>query len=135
MLVYVDGSALSRYVIDAPESRQWRAWAAVHESSFVTSPLGFFELRRVADRLGFAGRARAHAVSERIAEVRFSDQTMKTAVMAWTVLSPFEALHLGVAASDPDIGPLATYDLLLARVAAIYGLSVVSPGRPDHWWE
>lgn len=135
MLVYVDGSALSRYVIDSPESRQWRAWAAVHELSFVSSPLGFFELRRVADRLGFAGRAGAHAVSERIAAVRFSDQAIKTAAMVWTVLSPFASLHLGVAISDPDIGVVATYDVLLARVAAIYGLSVVSPGRPDHWWE
>ena len=134
-MVYVDGSALARYVINAPESRQWRTWAEVHESSFVTSPLGFFELRRVADRRGFAGRASAHAVSERIAEVRFSDQSLKTAAIALTVLSPFAALHLGVAVSDPDIGAVATYDVSLARVVAIYGLSIVSPGRPDRWWE
>jgi len=135
MLVYVDGSALSRYLVDLPGSEEWRAWAAAHESSFVTNPLGLTELRRVADRLDPAGRARAHAVSERIAVIRFSDQALTTAAMARAVLSPFASLHLGTAVSHPDISTVATYDGLLARVAAIYGLSVASPGRQDHWWD
>jgi len=135
MLVYVDGSALCRYPVDLPGSSEWRGWAAVHESSFVTTPLGLTELRLVADRLDFAGRARAHAVRERIAVVRFSDQAIKTAAMAMTVLSPFAALHLGTAVSHPDICTVATYDRLLARVAVIYGLLIATPGWPDHWWE
>lgn len=135
MLVYVDGSALSRYLVDLPGSAEWRVWAAAHESSLVTTPLGLTELRRVADRLDSAGRARAHAVSERIAVVRFSDQTLKTAAMASTVLTPFAALHLGTAVSHPDITTVATYDGLLARVAVLYGLAVVSPGLRDRWWE
>lgn len=134
MLVYVDGSALSRYVVDLLGSPEWRGWAAAHESSLVTTPLGISELRRVALWLDPAGRARAHEVTERIAVVRFSDQTLRTAAMALTVLSPFASLHLGTAVSHPDITTIATYDPLLARVAIIYGLRAVSPGLRDRWW-
>ena len=135
MLVYVDGSALSRYLVDLPGSPQWREWAPAHESTFVTTPLGLTELRRVADHLDAAGRTLAHEVSERIAVIRFSDQTLATAAMARTVLTPFASLHLGAAASNPDVDAVATYDALLARVAVIYGLSVQSPGRRERWWE
>ena len=135
MLVYVDGSALSRYLVDLPGSPQWRAWAAVHESALVTTPLGLAELRRVADGLDPAGRALAHEVSERIAVIRFSDQTLATAAMASAVLSPLASLHLGTAVSHPDISTVATYDGLLARVAVIYGLAVLSPGHRDGWWD
>lgn len=135
MLVYVDGSALSRFLVDLPESPQWRDWAAAHEASLVTTPLGLTELRQVADPLDAAARSRAHDVSEHICVVRFSDQTLATAAMARTVLSPFGALHLGAAVAHPDVDAVATYDPLLARVAAIYGLAVLSPGSRDDWWE
>ena len=55
--------------------------------------------------------------------------------MASSVLPPFAALHLGVAVSDPEVGALATYDPLLAKVATIYGIEVLSPGRSTGWWE
>ncbi|QTE29605.1 PIN domain-containing protein [Pengzhenrongella sicca] len=135
MLVYVDGSALSRYLVDLPGAAQWREWAAAHEHALVTTPLGLTELRLVAGTLDAAGRTRAYEVTERIAVVRFSDQTLATAAMARSVLSPFAALHLGTAATQPDVGAVATYDLRLASVAAIYGLSVLSPGYPDGWWQ
>lgn len=135
MQVYVDGSSLRRFLVDRPGSREWREWATAHESSFVTSPLGLMELHRAADGLDAARRTRAFEVRETIPVVRFSDGAIKTAAMALTVLAPFGALHLGVASSDPEISTLATYDKLLARVAIIYGLAVVSPGSPDRWWE
>ncbi|RYV51631.1 hypothetical protein EUA98_07585 [Pengzhenrongella frigida] len=135
MQVYVDGSSLRRYLVDVPGAAEWRAWAATHETSFVTSPLGLMEFHRAADGLDAARRTRAFEVRETIAVRRFSDQAIRTAAMALTVLSPFGALHLGVASSDPEISTLATYDKLLARVAAIYGLTVVSPGSVDGWWE
>ena len=134
-MFYVDGSALSRYLVDLPGAAQWRDWARLHESDVVTTPLGLAELRRVADGLDPAHRALAHDVSERITVVRFSDQTLATAAMARSVLSPFAALHLGAAASHPDITTVVTYDALLARVAVIYGLVVLTPGARDRWWE
>lgn len=135
MQVYVDGSSLRRYLVDAPGSVEWRAWAATHEAAFVTSPLGLMEFHRAADGLDAARRTRAFEIRETIAVSRFSDQAIRTAAMSLTVLSPFGALHLGAASSDPEVSALATYDKLLARVAAIYGLAVVSPGSVDGWWE
>src|SRR5262245_7829535 len=134
MRIYVDGSALSRYLPDVPESAAWLLWVHEREPDLLTTPLALSELRQVAQTMDLAARQTAHDVAERIEVVRFSDQTLKTAAMAAGVLSPFAALHLGVAAAHPDVTTIATYDPLLARVAVIHGVQVVTPGRPGGWW-
>lgn len=134
MRIYVDGSALSRYLADVPESAAWLLWVADREPDLLTTPLALSELRQVAQTMDLAARQTAHDVGERLEVVRFSDQTLRTAAMASGVLSPFAALHLGVAAAHPDVTTIATYDPLLARVAVIHGLAVVAPGRPEQWW-
>jgi predicted nucleic acid-binding protein len=135
MLIYADGSALSRSLATGAESASWMRWAAQHDDALVTSPLGLTELRRAADPLGPAARAQAHALASRITVVRFFDQSLKSAAMASTVLPPFAAIHLGIAVAHPEVEQVATYDALLARVCIIYGLGVVAPGRPDRWWD
>jgi predicted nucleic acid-binding protein len=134
MRIYVDGSALSRYLPDVPESAAWLGWVHGREQDLLTTPLALSELRQVAQTMDPAARQTAHAVGDRLEVVRFSDQTLRTAAMASTVLSPFAALHLGVAAAHPDVTTIATYDPLLARVAVIHGLAVLTPGRPERWW-
>lgn len=134
-LIYVDGSALARFVLRLPESAAWQEWADRAVGRLVTTPLGLTELRRAADPLGIEARDAARAVADELTVVRFSDQTLKTAAMASTVLSPFASIHLGTAVAHPDIQAMATYDEVLARVAVIYALDVVAPGRPDGWWE
>jgi predicted nucleic acid-binding protein len=135
MLIYADGSALSRSLATGPEAASWLRWADQNAASLVTSPLGLTELRRAADGLDAVARAKAHDLAASLTVVRFSDQSLKSAAMASTVLPPFAAIHLGIAVSHPDVDRVATYDELLARVCVIYGLSVVSPGRPDGWWD
>ena len=135
MLIYADGSALSRSLATGPESASWMRWSAEHFDALVTSPLGLTELRRAADPLGPVARKKAHALAGRITVVRFFDQSLKSAAMASTVLPPFAAIHLGIAVAHPDVEQVATYDVLLARVLSIYGLAVVTPGRPDGWWD
>ena len=135
MLIYVDGSALSRSLAAGPESASWLRWSAEHADRLVTSPLGLTELRRVAAPLGAVARAQAHDIATRLEVVRFFDQSLRSAAMASTVLPPFAAIHLGIAVAHPDVDTVATYDVLLARVLTIYGLAVVSPGRPHGWWE
>ena len=135
MLTYADGSALSRALSTGVESASWLRWADQHAADLVTSPLGLSELRRAADPLGPVARAAVHTIASTITVVRFFDQSLKSAAMATTVLPPFAAIHLGLAVAHPDVNQVATYDALLARVAVIYGLAVVSPGRPDGWWE
>jgi predicted nucleic acid-binding protein len=137
MLVYVDGSALSRYmsgVPGLPEAAAWQEWADEHRGDLVTTPLSVTELRRVADLLGPEARERARQVELEMPQVRFSDQTLKVAAIAASVLGPFAALHVGAAVAHPQVGAIATYDPLVARVSALYKLSVISPGRPIHWW-
>jgi uncharacterized protein len=135
MLRYADGSALSRALTAAPESVPWMRWAHEHADELVTSPLGLTELRRAAQGLDAVARAKAHDIAGRVTVVRFFDQAFKPAAMASSVLDPFRAMHLGVVVAHPEIECLATYDAALARVAAIYEVTVVTPGRPDGWWE
>ncbi len=133
--VYADGSALSRYLAGAPGGEAWRAWAAEHESALVTTPLGISELRGIARGRDAAARAVAHDVESRVQVLRFSDQTLRRATDVSSVLEPFVALHLGAALAHPEVTAVATYDVSLARVAALYGLAVLTPGWPARWWE
>ena len=133
--VYADGSALSRYLHGAPCRAQWLAWASTHEGELITTPLGLTELRRIARPHGVEASGIARDVEDRVEVVRFSDQTLRAATKVSGVLSPFLALHLGVALAHPGIRCVATYDVQLAQVAALHGLTVVSPGWPPDWWE
>ncbi|WP_225755549.1 PIN domain-containing protein [Actinotalea sp. Marseille-Q4924] len=135
MLTYADGSALSRVLAADPESASWLRWYAVHADDVVTSPLGLTELRRSALGTDAVARATAYELAEQVTVVRFFDQAFRPASMASAVLDPFRAMHLGIVVAHPDIGRLATYDPLLARVASIYDVRVVTPGRPDGWWD
>jgi len=133
--VYADGSALAQYIADAPYEAQWRAWVRDHEAELITTPLGLTELRRVALLGGVEARGVAHDVEDRIEVVRFSDQTLRAATKVSGVLPPFIALHIGAALAHPGVHAVATYEVQLARVAALHGLAVVSPGPDGWWWE
>ena len=134
-LVYVDGSALSRFLEGAPERAAWAQFVADRQGELVTSVLGVTELKRVAQLLGRPARDQADAATEQVDVVRFSDQALKAASRVSAVLPPFVALHLGAALAQPDVRTVATYDTDLARVCVLHGLVVVSPGWPDRWWE
>lgn len=134
-LIYADGSALSMVLSSEPEAVSWMRFADENAARLVTSPLGLTELRHTARTMDAVARAKAHDVAERMVVVRFFDQSFEPAAMVTGVLDPFRAMHLGVAVAHPDVDALATYDVLLARVAAIHDLRVVSPGRADGWWE
>ena len=134
MLIYADGSALSRFLASEPESDEWLHWAEEHADQLVTSPLGLTELRRSADQLDSAARQAAHALAGTITVLRIFDQSLKPAAFATSVLPPFAALHLDIAVAHPGVHTVATYDVALAQVAVLHRLQVVSPGRPDGWW-
>ncbi|MDM7830307.1 PIN domain-containing protein [Cellulomonas edaphi] len=133
--IYADGSALSRYLPGAPHGQQWTTWADEHLARLVTSPLGITELRGIARMRGGEAPAIAADVAFRVPVARFSDQAVRKATDVSGVLLPFVALHVGIALADPDVDAVATYDVHLARVAALYGLTVVTPGRVPRWWE
>src|SRR5665647_1292256 len=134
MLIYADGSALSRSLTGDAESASWLRWATEHADEIVTSPLALTEVRRVADPLGPVAREKARALARSVTVIRFSDQSLRSATVAASVLPPFAAIHLGIALTRVEIGAIATYDKLLAQVAALHQLAVVAPGRPSNWW-
>ncbi|WP_066586875.1 PIN domain-containing protein [Cellulomonas timonensis] len=135
MRVYVDGSALTRYLDDVRGSAQFRAWAQPIEPDLLVSVVSRAELRIATLHTTSAQRVRARDDLDRIEVLRLSDQALGWATNVTGVLSPFAAVHLGMAMTHRDVGAVATYHGRLARLAALHGLQVVSPGLPDGWWE
>lgn len=131
--VYVDGSALVQYLPEGPFRTPWLDWSSGRR--LVTSQVGITELHGAAFSQGPAARAVAHEVEAAVEVIRFSDKALEAASHVSTALSSFVALHLGTALAHPDVEIVATYDGDLARVATLYRLRVVSPGRPGRWWE
>jgi predicted nucleic acid-binding protein len=134
MLYYADGSALSRALASDAESVSWMRWADAHADQIVTSPLGLTELRRAADPLGPTARDAARQMAATLTVIRFFDRSLEYATLSAGVLPPFKAIHLGIAMAHPEVGAIATYDELLAQVASLQKVKVVTPGRPPHWW-
>lgn len=142
-----DGSALRLTVIDASypflpgEDRTvgglavaWRAWLHEHEDELAVTEIGLTALRRAADPLGPAARQAVRELAARLTVLRVPDQAASIATLNAGVLSPFGALHLGVAVAHPDVDTLVTYQRDDARFARMYALGVVTPGRDDGWW-
>lgn len=135
MRIYADGSALLRYLPGTDHGDDWARWVADREPDLLVTTLSLSELRNAAAARDATARAVAHEVSERLEVVRYFDQAVERASMTTAVLDPFHALHLGVAVAHPAVEAVATYDVRLARVVAIHGLEVVSPGLPGGWWD
>ncbi|WP_222592929.1 PIN domain-containing protein [Cellulomonas persica] len=133
--VYADGSALSRYLPGAPHRAPWLTWARSNGPRLLTTQLGVSELRGTARMHDAEAREIAQRVLLEVEVVRISDQAVNRATDVAGVLPPFVAMHLGAARAHPDVTAVATYDARLARVAVLYGLEIVTPGRAERWWE
>lgn len=133
--VYADGSALSRYLPGAPHRADWLVWARRNAPRLLTTQVGVSELRGTARMLDAEARDVAQRVLLEVEVVRISDQAVDRATEVGAVLSPFVAVHAGAALTHPAVGAVATYDVHLARIAALYRLEVLSPGRDERWWE
>ncbi len=134
MRTYVDGTALCRFAGVGAEPAAWRVWVADRSGRLLTSSLALTQLRQAMGLADTRTRWAALDAAERIEVVGYSDQSLQVAAMAASVLSPFQALQLGIAVAHPDVDSMATYDRQLARVAVIHGLTVISPGRAEEWW-
>ena len=134
MRVYADGSALVRYLPGSEHHEDWLRWADRRGSDLLVTSLSLSELRAAVAEASADVRALAHDVAEGLEVVRYHDQALRLASMTTGVLTPFAALHLGVAATHPDVTAFASYDRRLVAVAAIHGLEIVSPGLPGQWW-
>ena len=84
--------------------------------------------------LGWEARDEVRALGERLTVLRIPDQAFPVAAMVGGVVPSVDAVHLGVAVADADIDTFLTYERQSAQVARMYGLLVLTPGLPDHWW-
>lgn len=136
-VIYVDGSALIRFLPGVSFYEEWNGWAVPRLNELATTQLGLTELRQAAELYPREAKARAFEIVERVKArvpiIRFSDENVNVSTHAATVLKPFAALHLGAAVTHPAVDTIATYDMELARVAELYSLAVVTPGMPAGW--
>ncbi len=136
-MIYVDGSALVRFLPEVRYFDQWNAWVLPRLNEIATTQLGFTELRQAAELYPREQKARVFAIVEQVKAkvpvIRFSDENVGVSTYAASVLKPFAALHLGAAVTHPAIDTVATYDAELARVAELYQLRVVTPGLAPGW--
>lgn len=136
-VIYVDGSALMRFLPGVRYYDEWVAWAIPRLPELVTTQLGLTELRQAAELYPRETKSQAFEIVEqvkaRVPAIRFSDANVSVSTHAAAVLKPFAALHIGAAVTHPDIDTVATYDAELARVAILYQLKVATPGMPAGW--
>jgi hypothetical protein len=137
-VIYLDGSALCRFLPGVRHYEAFGAWARDHVDELVTTQLGFTELRQAAELYPRSAAERVaeivSAVRTGVAVIRFSDDNVEISSHATAVLKPFAALHVGAAVAHPKVDTVVTYDPALANVARIYELAVESPGLPEDWY-
>lgn len=150
-MFYADGSALrltvgitdgtpavtgtARSAATESDVGAWCAWFTEHEGQVAVSEIALTDLRRAADPLGAEVRETARQLATRLKVLRVSDQSFPVATLTEEVLGSFAALQLGVAVADQQVHTLVTYDRDLARLARMYSLEVLTPGRDHGWWE
>lgn len=136
-VIYVDGSALIRFLPGVRFYEEWNGWAVPRIDQLATTQLGLTELRQAAELTPRDKKTRAFEIVERVKArvpvIRFSDENVNVSTHAASVLKPFAALHLGAAVTHPAVDTVATYDGELARAAELYSLRVVTPGMPEGW--
>lgn len=136
-VIYVDGSALCRFLPGVRYFDEWNQWVVPRLAEVATTQLGLTELRQAAELYPREQKSHAFDVVEQVRTkfpvIRFSDENVGVSSHVAAVLAPFAALHLGAAVAHPAIDGIATYDADLARVAQLYKLRVVTPGLPEGW--
>lgn len=136
-VIYLDGSALCRFLPGVKFFDEWNAWAVPRIDEVAMTQLGLTELRQAAELYPRESKGRAYEIVDQVRRaipvIRFSDENVSVSTHAAAVLKPFAALHLGAAVAHPDIDTVATYDAEFGQAAELYELAVVSPGLPAGW--
>ncbi|QIK82278.1 hypothetical protein [Sanguibacter sp. HDW7] len=146
-MYYADGSALRLSVVGsdypflpgedpgpAEHAEAWRAWLSEHAGEVAVTEMGLSAAKSAAIPLGWEARDSVRLLGDRLTVLRIPDQAFPVAAMVGGVVPSVDAVHLGVAVADPEIDTIVTYEKQTAQLARMYGLAVLAPGLPDHWW-
>lgn len=142
MLLYLDTSALTKLVVQEPETPALRAFLAEHEGErLVSSALVRTELRRAALRFGDRAevtREQAQEIAQevtgllrRLDLVRVGAAELDRAgVQPPPQLRSLDAIHLATALRlERQLRTFVVYDHRLAEAARSAGLIVAAPGH------
>jgi hypothetical protein len=131
---YLDGTAIVQAVGESPESEALREWFDAHESELVTSILSRWEAAEQLALLDHDQRMRIYDQIGGIPEIPVSGRALEIGSYAVSAVSPYAALHVGLAQAEDAITVVITYNAEVASAARLYGLRVVSPGRDSGWY-
>ncbi|MDR2253450.1 MAG: PIN domain-containing protein, partial [Bifidobacteriaceae bacterium] len=131
---YLDGTAIVRAVDDSAESEVLREWIAAHENELVTSILARWEAGEHLVGLDHGRRMRVYDQLGGVPEIPVSGRALEIGSYAVAAVSPYAALHVGLAAAEEAITVMITYNPEVASAARLYGLRVITPGRDPSWY-
>jgi hypothetical protein len=131
---YLDGTAIVRAVVDSPESETLREWLANHDTELVTSVLARWESGEELVGMDHGQRMKVYDQLSGVPEIPVSGRALEAGSYAVTAVSPYAALHVGLAASEEAVTVVITYNAEVASAARVYGLRVISPGREPGWY-
>jgi hypothetical protein len=131
---YLDGTAIVRTVDDSPESDALREWLDAHASELVTSILARWEAGEELAKLGHDQRMRVYDQIGGIPEIPVSGRALEIGSYAVSAVSPYAALHVGLAQAEDAVTVVITYNSEVASAARLYGLRVITPGRDPGWY-
>ena len=131
MLAYLDASAVTKLVIDEPESEPLRAFFVTAVTDAAMSVVAEIETRRAVRRAGGPERdaQRLEDVLSSIDAIEL-DQTIRwrAALVEPSELRSLDAIHVASALSLGDeLGAFVCYDRRLSDAAAALGLPVLAP--------
>lgn len=126
-VAYVDASALTKLILDEPDSVAMRSWYVENEH-VVCSRLGLIETNRAVRRMQHDA-AHLDVVLRSVEVVELDAEVARTAsAIGPASLRSLDAIHLAsVLALLPDVDAFVTYDDRLAAAARAIGLPVVRP--------
>lgn len=133
-MIYLDTSALFKFIRPEPETGALRAWrsALPAGTELVTSRLAQVEVGRTLHRAGLPG-SQVAAIGALVVQGLFLFEiTPAVLTRARSVpvrrLGTLDAIHLATAeALGPDLESLVTYDGELAAAATSLGVGVLAP--------
>lgn len=126
-VAYVDASALTKLILDEPDSPTMRRWYVGNERVFC-SRIGIVETRRAVGRSRH-DPAHLDVILRSVEVVEFDpDIARQAAVIGPATLKTLDAIHLASAIRlGAAVDSFVTYDDRLAEAARAVGLPVVRP--------
>ena len=134
MRYYLDSTVITHAVGDLPESEELREWLAQHSGEVVTSVLARWEASEELLDLDRVHRMRLFDQLGGIPQIPISGRALEIGAYAVAAVSPYSALHVGLAAAEETVSVMVTYSAEVASAARLYGLRVITPGRDASWY-